>query len=284
MHNLEIFHFEEDEIYVIVDTTDGTRYIPIVRIADNLGLHPDGQVQKVRKDKKFNSCVIAGVGKDGKNRQMICIPENRLTAFLFSINPKRVKIELRDKIELYQEELADALHDWATKGIAINPDKLTDLDLLGSIAEGFTRTYNTLKDHKAKLREHDDRLNDLEFRTETDFVAIPGEYGIWTPSECKERYKNAKTTKDIKVVRRKITTLIQFIADAEKLPVPRIWSQSYANYNESEGVNLKLRAVNQTKKTGKTIKPIDVLEELKLLDSFYSETYNYWSVDMIHNK
>ena len=73
MYDLNIFSFEGDEIQVIIDERDGTKWIPIARICENLGIDPHTQQIKIKNDPKFNSQVILGVAKDCKNRGMLCI-------------------------------------------------------------------------------------------------------------------------------------------------------------------------------------------------------------------
>ena len=94
--------------------------MPVIRICENLGIDPRTQREKVQKDKKFAAGVIPLRGLDGRNRGMVCIPENRVAAFLFTINSNRVADHLKDKLEVYQEKLADAIHEWATAGLIPN--------------------------------------------------------------------------------------------------------------------------------------------------------------------
>ncbi|MFJ3372817.1 phage antirepressor N-terminal domain-containing protein [Pseudomonas sp. NPDC086251] len=51
------------------------------------------------------------VAADGKQRQMTCLPLRKLTGWLMSIHPNKVKPELREGIIAYQNECDDAL--WA---------------------------------------------------------------------------------------------------------------------------------------------------------------------------
>jgi len=52
---------------------------------------------------------------------MASMPLRKLPAYMASINPSRVKPELRETIEMYQEECDDALWDYWNKGLATNP-------------------------------------------------------------------------------------------------------------------------------------------------------------------
>lgn len=57
-------------------------------------------------------------GKDGKKYEMLCIPIKKLNGWLFSINPNKVRADLKERLENYQEECFLALWDYWTEGIA----------------------------------------------------------------------------------------------------------------------------------------------------------------------
>jgi len=58
--------------------------------------------------------------KDGKKYNMLSMPLRKLPAYMASINPNKVKLELRPTIEMYQDECDDALWDYWNKGKAVN--------------------------------------------------------------------------------------------------------------------------------------------------------------------
>jgi len=49
---------------------------------------------------------------------MLCIPVNELNGWLFSINPEKVGVEIKDAVILYQKECCFALHDYWHRGMA----------------------------------------------------------------------------------------------------------------------------------------------------------------------
>ncbi|EMK7116092.1 phage antirepressor Ant [Escherichia coli] len=63
------------------------------------------------------------VAADGKLRKLLCIPLKKLNGWLFSINPEKVRADIRDKLIQYQEECFSVLHDYWTKGHVVNPRK-----------------------------------------------------------------------------------------------------------------------------------------------------------------
>ena len=56
-------------------------------------------------------------------QQCTCMPVRKLPAFFASINPNKVRSELRDRIRLYQDECDDALWNYWTKGQATRKPK-----------------------------------------------------------------------------------------------------------------------------------------------------------------
>ena len=64
----------------------------------------------------------------GGAQKMLCIPLKKLNGWLFSINPEKVRADIRDKLIQYQEECFTVLHDYWTKGKAENPRKKTTVD------------------------------------------------------------------------------------------------------------------------------------------------------------
>lgn len=109
---------------IITAMVSGTAYVAMKPIVENIGLSWSSQVQKLLKMKeKFNYVDIDMVAGDMKKRLMGCIPLKKLNGWLFSINPEKVRADIRDKLIQYQEECFTVLHDYWTKGKAINPRK-----------------------------------------------------------------------------------------------------------------------------------------------------------------
>ncbi|TNG91720.1 hypothetical protein FHQ28_11700 [Pasteurellaceae bacterium USgator11] len=107
-------------------------YTALRPIVEALGINWATQSRKLENSKgKFNCCHMTTVGADGKIREMLCMPIKKLNGWLFSINPDKVRSDLREKVIQYQEECFQALHDYWTKGIAINERKTTVDDRTG---------------------------------------------------------------------------------------------------------------------------------------------------------
>ncbi|WP_281772306.1 phage antirepressor N-terminal domain-containing protein [Haemophilus parahaemolyticus] len=102
-------------------------YTAVKPIVEAMGLDWGGQQQKLSKSgDKFNCRDISMVAKDGKIRQMLCMPLKKLNGWLFSINPEKVRADLREKVIQYQEECFEALYNYWHLGKAertINPEQ-----------------------------------------------------------------------------------------------------------------------------------------------------------------
>ncbi|AHG75445.1 antirepressor protein [Mannheimia varigena USDA-ARS-USMARC-1296] len=88
-------------------------YTAVKPIVEAMGLDWGGQQQKLSKSSdKFNCRDISMVAKDGKIRQMLCMPIKKLNGWLFSINPEKVRSDLKEKVICYQEECFEALYNY----------------------------------------------------------------------------------------------------------------------------------------------------------------------------
>lgn len=114
---------------IITAVAAGVTYVAMRQIVENIGIDWTGQSVKLRKMKdKFNCRDISMVAADGKIRKLLCLPLKKLNGWLFSINPEKVRADIRDKLIQYQEECFTVLHDYWTKGKAENPRKKTTVD------------------------------------------------------------------------------------------------------------------------------------------------------------
>lgn len=107
MNNLVIIPFHQQTIVAIEH--DGKPYVAMKPIVENMGLI--WGAQNIKINEKFGSTVsiIDTVAEDGKRREMVCLPLTKLAGFLYSINPRKVKPELRELVIAYQEECDDVL-------------------------------------------------------------------------------------------------------------------------------------------------------------------------------
>lgn len=109
---------------IITAMVAGVAYVAMRPLVENIGIDWTGQSVKLRNQRdKFNCRDISMVAADGKLRQLLCLPLKKLNGWLFSINPEKVRSDIRDKLIQYQEECFTVLHDYWNRGVAVNPRK-----------------------------------------------------------------------------------------------------------------------------------------------------------------
>lgn len=178
--------------HVLTAMVAGVAYVAMKPIVDNIGLSWSSQVQKLLKMKdKFNYVDIDMVAGDMKKRLMGCIPLKKLNGWLFSINPEKVRADIRDKLIQYQEECFTVLHDYWTKGKAENPrgnaDKTTTDDrtplrglvnrIMGKTGIHYQPLYKMI--HREFGVKHIDELTSRQVTEAMEFLAgkaLEGEF------------------------------------------------------------------------------------------------------------
>ena len=97
---------------VIEAVKDGDNVmVALRRPCESLGIDFSGQLQKLKRKKWATVEEISTVGIDGKTRQMTCLSLKSLPMWLATIDDRKVKPEVRDKLARYQEEAATVLAD-----------------------------------------------------------------------------------------------------------------------------------------------------------------------------
>ena len=120
MSQLAPVTFHGDTIFCI--DYQNQPYTPMRPIVENMGLVWAAQSVKLNANKeRWSVSMIETVAQDGNRREMLSMPVRKLPAWLNSINPKKVRPELRAKIELYQNESDDALWNYWVNGRAERP-------------------------------------------------------------------------------------------------------------------------------------------------------------------
>jgi len=103
---------------------DDEQYVAIRPIVEGMGLDWKSQHRKLYKQAdKFNCVDIDTVARDGKQRKTLCIPLKKLNGWLFSINPQKVRPEIKETVELYQNECFLALYNYWNQGYAVKTDR-----------------------------------------------------------------------------------------------------------------------------------------------------------------
>ena len=93
-----------DVSIMLIDDTD--KLVPIKPICEALGINHSSQRSKIQDDEILGSVGVlsTSTGKDGRQYEMFCLPYMYALGWIFSINPKNVKSEAKDKILKYKLE------------------------------------------------------------------------------------------------------------------------------------------------------------------------------------
>lgn len=107
--------FHEDTIFCI--THNDEPYTPMKPIVENMGLDWRAQATKLRANKQRWGVVIITTPSEGGNQETTCMPVRKLPGYLATIQPNKVKPELREKIIRYQNESDEVLYNYWMKEI-----------------------------------------------------------------------------------------------------------------------------------------------------------------------
>ncbi|MCB0032956.1 MAG: ORF6C domain-containing protein [Anaerolineales bacterium] len=194
-------HFYDDVIYA-VRLEDGRVFIPLRPIIERLGLDWSAQTRRINRDmilgeEKRNILIATSTGQ----QEMLCLPLDFISGFLFGINPKRVDDDLRDNILRYQRECYKVLAEAFQEG-RLTQDSSFDELLLDNDSE-TVQAYKMLRamvklarnqvvleaqlgEHALQLGTHATQLGDLKGRLEELESTIWEEKHNITPDQASQ--------------------------------------------------------------------------------------------------
>ncbi|MFQ5434866.1 MAG: phage antirepressor N-terminal domain-containing protein [Anaerolineae bacterium] len=172
--------FYGDEV-LAVRIEDGSVLIPVRPICDLLGVDWSAQRQRINRDpvlqeemKSVN--VTVSDSYRTVNRELLSLPLDYISGFLFGINANRVKPELKERLIRYQRECYKVLAEAFNEG-RLTADPAFD-DLLASdtpAAQAYKMAAAIMKmarqqlmleaqleTHSTKLVDHEQRLEEIE--------------------------------------------------------------------------------------------------------------------------
>ena len=190
--------FYGDEI-IAVRARDGSVYVPVRPICDLLGVSWSSQQNRINRDEVLSevatsiSVFVTNTQGQEQYRNMLCLPLDYISGFLFGLNASRVREDVKDKILRYKKEcyqvLAEAFHEGR-----LNPD--TDFQALLRSDSPAAQAYKTfqalakLARHQlileSRLDQHEDRLEQLE-----SVIGNPGRF--ITPDQASQISQGVKT-------------------------------------------------------------------------------------------
>ncbi|MCI0397497.1 MAG: ORF6C domain-containing protein [Chloroflexi bacterium] len=184
MSDKALVPIEQKEVEFYADTivavrlADGRVYVPVKPICDLLGVDWGGQYRRIQRDAVLSEAIqrIDVTSTRRGAQEMICLPLDFVSGFLFGLNPARVKPEMRDRILLYQRECYKVLAEAFQEGRLTTAGDLTFEELLEQSDSEAVEAYRMLQAMvklarnqiliEARLDAYSGRLDDYENRLE----------------------------------------------------------------------------------------------------------------------
>jgi len=102
-------------------------YIVPKQICENLGIDWSSKKKRIERDTVLSQgMVMMTIPSAGGDQEAACLPIEYLNGWLFGIDDKRVKPEIRDDIIAYKKECYLTLYEYFQKGASINERRLEE--------------------------------------------------------------------------------------------------------------------------------------------------------------
>lgn len=172
---------------IITAMAAGMAYVAMKPVVEGIGLDWKSQYRKLLNQADKFGCGHMTIPTKGGLQQMLCLPLKKLNGWLFSINPAKVRDDIRDRLVRYQEECFTALHDYWTKGSAVRKPETTVDDrtplrsvvnrIMGKYGMTYQAVYKMV--HKEFGVKHIDELSPKQTAEAIEYLAskvIEGEF------------------------------------------------------------------------------------------------------------
>ncbi len=114
---IEVVKFNDDFLEVVrvaandaVGKVDGEYWVSVRKVCENLDIHFSYQLKKLKSEEAFEAKYIEVQTKGGLQK-VFCIPLEKLNGWLFTINPNKVKPEVKQKLIAYKNECFKVLYN-----------------------------------------------------------------------------------------------------------------------------------------------------------------------------
>lgn len=153
----------QDIMFII---SGNEKFVAIKPICEALGVKYDTQIEKINNDEILSQLtpLRGATGADGKTYEMRVIPLRFVFGWLFTINPKNVKPEVKDQIIAYRMECYNALFDMFTKRTSILKEKTECQIAIEKLEKELKEDdrYIKIQNLKASMSDATKRLNSLD--------------------------------------------------------------------------------------------------------------------------
>ncbi len=142
---------------MLIDGAD--KLVPIKPICEALGIDAKNQRTKIQNDEILGSVGVlsTSTGRDNKKYEMFCLPYMYALGWLFTINPKNVKVEAKETILKYKIECYTALfnHFSDQSEFLVQKQKILEkqMEEVERIRNDYTKTKNQFNEARKALNE-----------------------------------------------------------------------------------------------------------------------------------
>lgn len=158
---------------------DGVVRVALKPVCENLALDYSAQYRRLQRQGWSTIAIMATVGADGRNRDMVTIDRRTFTMWLATIDTARIKNpQTKQLILTYQNEAADALDAYFNEGGAIRVnDQDTDMDIM---ARALLIAQHTIERKNQRLAQATATITVLEpkARTLDVLTSVEGTYSV----------------------------------------------------------------------------------------------------------
>lgn len=153
-----LIEFHGKELMTAKDMESDNIYTAMKPIVENMGLSWGRQSDKIKSDSRYSHMYTPFV-TNGGTHEMLSLPTDQLMGFLYSINPNKVRKDLRDTIIAYQQETFNAINDYWNKGYAVRESANMSPELIAFNSQA-TRQIDGLHKHIGTLKEEIGSIKD----------------------------------------------------------------------------------------------------------------------------
>lgn len=152
---------------------DGIIWVPLRRLCEAIGLNYAGQYTKAKEDRVLSRHIAMIEIPDSYERlqETVCLDLAFVRGWLFGINANKVKADVREVLERYQEHVYEVINRAFEATSAVQDTVLSD-EMIRAVLENLDHQkhlWTTVLQEKRRLRavegwvqDVDDRMGDLD--------------------------------------------------------------------------------------------------------------------------
>lgn len=103
------FRFHEDTLQTV--SNGDLHGVTLGSLCKPFGLDPEAQRKKLTRAEWATTFKLEAIAEDGKNREVVCLDVRSINGWLFTLQTKTLRADVRPKLIRYQRECADILAD-----------------------------------------------------------------------------------------------------------------------------------------------------------------------------